>query len=145
MKKLIMATVLSLTILASGSVPAFADSDAAIKYEKENINGGYEVVQENSSTRGVVSEYVYSGGTKAGYWIHGSKKISGVKNVYSKFKAYSPYSEGRASVVNGVGDDDDGGWQPAGTYSVANVKWTFSGICIIGIPIRYPYDTYFIF
>ncbi len=126
MKKLIMATVLSLTILASGSVPAFADSDAAVKYE-ENINGDYEVVQEYSAIRGVDSEYIYAGSTKVGYWIHGNKKINGVKNVYSKFKVYPPYSKGRASVVNGVGDDDDGGWQPAGTYSVANVKWTFSG------------------
>ena len=74
------------------------------------------------------SEYVYDDdGVKAGYWIHGKKKINGSDKVYSKFKAYSPYKEGRASVVNGIGNDDDGGWKPAGNFSVAYVDWTSEG------------------
>lgn len=127
MKKFIMMSVLSLAILVTSGAQVFAYSNTTSEHEPTIINGSYVVVGEYA-TRGVISEYVYdSDGNKAGYWIHGKKKISDEKKIYSKFKAYSPYDYGRASVVNGEGDVYDGGWQLAGTYSVAYEKWTFWG------------------
>lgn len=126
MKKLLIG-ILAITCILGSTLTSFADINKVVVYN----GGGYVVVEENDSINenefsrtGVSSGYVYdSSDKKAGYWIRGKKDDL----VISKMKAYSPY-EGRASVVNGEGDDDDGGWKPTGIYSKASAIWTKSGI-----------------
>ena len=131
MKKLISQIFLILLFL-SISAPVFAN------------NGGSEIIEENgyidlkdsnsnqeiNLLRAPYSSYVYlpDGTTVVGYWIRGRKTYGDGDYVYSSFKAREGVRDfGKASVTNGVGIYDDGGWKPAGTPSVARAIWTSSG------------------
>lgn len=114
----IVISIVCLTI-----VPSFAAVSNSTKHITENDGGGFEVVLENDgNTRATKSKTIYDGNTRAGYWIYGNR--SGT--LVSEMKGYEPY-EGRASVTNGVGDYEDGGWQPPNHWSKASLTWTFSG------------------
>lgn len=103
-------------------------------------HSGVEIVNENDgitaskvidsssvpNTNKLTMYSVESGNKDGGYWIRGKKNIGGTPNVYSKYKHYK--EKGRASVVNGVGDTDDGGWKSPGAYSTAYKKWTSAGV-----------------
>lgn len=129
MKKMLSLCIATL-LACSTCVPAFAAESNVHTYRNENGGGGYAIVTQDdrissegiSLRAGVDSEYVYDGSTKAGYWIHGNRD----GRLVSEMKAYSPY-DGRASVTNGKGIYDDGGWQPADTWSKAAVAWTSAG------------------
>lgn len=128
MKK-IVSLGLAMLIGCSTCITAFAANDNVVTYKTENGGGGYVIVTEDDiippegvALRAPSSEYVYDGNTKAGYWVHGNR--SGT--LVSEMKSYDPY-EGRASVTNGAGDYEDGGWQPADTWSKASLTWSFWG------------------
>ncbi len=75
-------------------------------------------------TSGIV-ECSDNGAGCQGYWIRGQKHVSGKNQLVSEYKDY--VGQGRASVVNGNGDTDDGGWKATNTYSYASEDWTFWG------------------
>ncbi|MDP7978826.1 lactococcin 972 family bacteriocin [Bacillus sp. WLY-B-L8] len=100
---------------------------ASSTFAAEQSSGKSEIVYENdqlkasktfdeSSVKGVTS-----GAKDGGYWIRGKKG----NQVYSSYKHYTKY--GRASVVNGEGDYEDGGWKPKNQYSTASLPWTSAG------------------
>lgn len=130
MKKFIGQISLILLFLTI-SIPVFADSGGSEIIE-ENDYIDLEVVNSDSEfypLRTPNSSYVYlTDGRIVGYWIRGEKTYSDGDYVYSSFKAREGVRDwGRASVTNGVGVYDDGGWKPAGTPSVARAIWTSSG------------------
>ncbi|SNZ02463.1 hypothetical protein SAMN05421503_0115 [Terribacillus aidingensis] len=92
-------------------------------------NGGSEIIE---SSQGVTESYVKdtqsgfstnatSGEISGGYWIRGKRD----GRVVSEYKHYQ--KEGRASVTNGAGYHDDGGWKAKNVWSKADLDWSFWG------------------
>ncbi|MFP7253678.1 hypothetical protein CHH91_03350 [Virgibacillus sp. 7505] len=92
-------------------------------------NGNSEVIKAD---QGVTESYVKdtqtgftinaeSGAISGGYWIRGKRD----GRVVSEFKHYT--KEGRASVTNGAGYHDDGGWKAQDVWSKADLDWSFWG------------------
>ncbi|MFB1097230.1 hypothetical protein [Terribacillus sp. JSM ZJ617] len=92
-------------------------------------NGNSEVIKAD---QGVTEGYVKdtqtgftinaeSGAISGGYWIRGKRD----GRVVSEFKHYT--KEGRASVTNGAGYHDDGGWKAQDVWSKADLDWSFWG------------------
>ncbi|AOR25026.1 lactococcin 972 family bacteriocin [Clostridium taeniosporum] len=102
------------SLLAVGAILAPTTS-TVFASEANSGNGGYEVISDKTQTG------VKSSEKSGGYWIRGKKN----GEVISKYKHYT--EQGYASVINGEGDTDDGGWQPAGEWSPASAEWTFWG------------------
>lgn len=101
------------------SVPFSVNALATNETEIENINGGYEIISDSDDLQ--LFAGITSGKKDGGYWIRGKRD----GNVVSEYKHYT--YKGRASVVNGKGKVDDGGWKPKNKYSKAKEKWTIKG------------------
>ncbi|MCR6108956.1 hypothetical protein HXA35_01165 [Bacillus sp. A301a_S52] len=136
MKSMVTKGVLSLTVVGLLVSPV-GEVKAAWSPVVEPEGGGVEIITDSYGlVESEVPDYegesdaftiqkVESGKKAGGYWIRGKKKINDENKVYSKYKHYK--KEGRASVVNGLGDTATGKWQPKDEYSVAHRKWTFRG------------------
>ncbi len=98
-------------MLALCSTSVFAEGLDISKYGK-----GSEIID------GRTRDGITSGSMDGGYWIRGKR---GTKLI-SEYKHYK--TKGRASVTNGIGDYNDGGWKEADTFSKASVEWTSKGI-----------------
>ncbi|QKG86064.1 hypothetical protein GXN76_13365 [Kroppenstedtia pulmonis] len=57
--------------------------------------------------------------------MRGKKYFGVVPNVYSKYKHYT--KEGRASVVNGLGEYDRSRYMPKDVFGEAREVWTIQG------------------
>lgn len=122
MKKKIVVSALSLSVMVLSAIPVFA----AVPAETSSTFGsGYAVVGENDyadiQTRASNKYIKNDDGTRVGYWIYGKRD----GNVVSEYKVY--VGEGRASVTNGEGYYDDGGWVGVESWSKAAKPWTSKG------------------
>ncbi|MGE9833152.1 hypothetical protein [Streptococcus orisratti] len=91
---------------------------------ENEAGGGSVIVTDNDvidPTLRATPQYIYNKGKKIGYWISGKRD----GKVVSEYKAYT--GEGFASVTNGKGNYNDGGWQPAESWSRASLTWTREG------------------
>ena len=122
MKKKIVVSVLSLSVMVLSSIPVFAAAPAQTSSTSGN---GYAVVRDNDYVNTLArakNKYIKNGdGTRVGYWIYGKRD----GNVVSEYKTY--VGEGRASVTNGEGYYDDGGWVGVEEWSKAAQPWTKKG------------------
>jgi len=102
------------SLLAVGALLA-PTASSVFAAEEQDVHGGYEVISAKTQAG------VTSGKKAGGYWIRGKENAQ----VISRYKHYT--KEGHASVINGEGDPDDGGWKSSGVYSKAEADWTSSG------------------
>lgn len=125
-KTLISGLVIAVMSLSSvGS--AFAD-EVIISNGKDSGHG-VAVITGSTNENDIIpyadNKYIYnSNNVRVGYWIYGKKD----GNVISEYKPY--VGEGRASVTNGKGAYDDGGWVKPNddpNWSRAKQPWTFWG------------------
>lgn len=112
-------------LLASG-LPLYAKA-----FEKP-VNGRSEII---SADYGIVENVEFNKKTNdkdkinrakssdidGGFWIRGKRD----GEIVSEYKHYT--KQGRASVTNGAGYHDDGGWQKPYKWSKASLDWSFWG------------------
>lgn len=131
LSKKFLSLAVVMGMMTATSLTAFANFDNVVQFGNDQSGSGYAIVENqevdsdgfNTFRTGAKSKYIKdSKGNKILYWIYGKK--SG--KVISRVKAYGSY-QGYASVTNGEGDFDDGGWQKAGDWSKASAKWTKKG------------------
>lgn len=123
MKKKLVVSILSLSVMVLSAIPVLAATPTT---EKSNPSGrGYAIVRDNDNAKIQLlasNKYIKnSDNTKVGYWIYGKRD----GNVVSEYKVY--VGEGRASVTNGEGYYDDGGWVEVESWSKAAQPWTSKG------------------
>lgn len=124
MKKKIAVFGMMLAMMSLSTISAFAAASIVVT-ASGNSGSGYAVVGENDNIRvlNAKNKYIKNGdGTKVGYWIYGQRD----DNVVSEYKVY--VGEGRASVTNGEGYYDDGGWVGVEEWSKAAQPWTKKGV-----------------
>ena len=102
------------SLLAVGALLA-PTASSVFAAEEQDVHGGSEVISAKTQAG------LTSGKKDGGYWIRGKDGSM----LVSKYKHYK--TQGRASVTNGEGDYDDGGWKPVDVYSEASADWTSSG------------------
>ncbi|GFN35536.1 hypothetical protein [Tepidimicrobium xylanilyticum] len=118
------------TLLIISAIPVFANGTIYSFHDGKSGRGfmivkAEDVLPDDSAfyPAKVDDRYIYNkDGERVGYWQAG--KRSG--EVISEYKPY--IGEGKASVKNGLGVVDDGGWVTVGDWSRAAAKWTIRGI-----------------
>lgn len=121
-------------VLSLALVSLLAIGLTSVSFANESSHGHGEVVvgykhqlrdvQDDWGTlsQGVSNKYIKDNiGNRVGFWLYGERD----NEVISEYKAY--IGEGRASVLNGNGDYDDGGWVKAENWSKASRAWSSKG------------------
>ncbi len=117
------------TLLMVSAIPVFANG-AIYNFRDGESGRGFIIVNSEDILPSdaefymdkVDDRYIYNkDGERVGYWLSGKRD----GNVISEYKPY--IGEGKASVKNGLGVVDDGGWVEVGDWSKAEAEWTIRG------------------
>src|SRR6478735_1754253 len=120
LKKSTVGAALTSIIVAGGFLSASAEDTPN---QSELITEDFGIAESYvSDDPNEISTLATSGNMDGGYWIRGKRN----GDVISEYKHYK--KEGRASVTNGRGYHDDGGWKAKEKWSRASKDWTFRGI-----------------
>lgn len=112
-------------LLVSGFSLSAKAFDEPVNGQAEVISKKYGIVQSveyDTQPDGTITTMADSGNKDGGYWIRGKRD----GQVVSEYKHYT--NQGRASVTNGAGHHEDGGWKAKDIWSKADRDWTFFGV-----------------
>jgi hypothetical protein len=121
---LLFCVAISVAPVASAQASLVKDTRVYGKYETFGINDG--IIEGDVKTVGIGARKVSEEYVSGGHWVRGiADYVWPFAQIISRYKNYS--IQGHASVEDGNRLYDSGGWQPAGTYSSAQLDATWWG------------------
>ena len=120
-KQFLLASALTLGISGLGTIGYAQASMTDAHGGSENVDNSHGLKASKTYDNNVSTRSIKQGKKSGGYWVRGTTS----KTVKSNYKHYS--HKGHASVINGSGNGNSGGWKKPGHWSKSFVKKTWSG------------------
>lgn len=122
-----MMKYVKMCLIGLVAITAIGSTNVQASTFGRTATGGYQIFEEGA-VQGIVpfTTTTIQSGTQTGQWQSLLTGIPGTGRVESNVQNTSG-GQGRASVTNGAGEFDDGGWRPSPQWSRASARRTITG------------------